>query len=357
MKTYNHSPLKLYQDNAISTYNNQKIHGNALLKKIVNKFSNNKCKQNNSMEVSYNKQQSIPKVIDIYDFSKINVPKIIHNSTNSKEKNHLKLLTKNIKLDKLPNKHRKFHSELDDDRSTSQPRSTNALYKITNHRSTFNTSSKEQECKEFVTNQSVEIVTMNKNDEESIPMKLNLDENRTKDMLEICLEIQSHWAKSEENLLTELKYYKVGKLLGRGAFGMVNLGIHKLTGKFVAIKSIHKNIMTDESSKNKVMKEVAIWEQLRHKSIIRLYETFESKKYLHYIEEFCAGGDLLTYVRKRKKLKEDIAKFILKQILEGLYYCHSKSILHRDIKLDNILINLNGMIKVSLIINRYVILE
>ncbi len=135
-------------------------------------------------------------------------------------------------------------------------------------------------------------------------------------------------------------------MLGKGAFGKVSLGIHKLSGKFVAIKSITKQLMKDESSKNKVLREVAIWEQLSHPSVIRLYETFESDKHLLYVQELCAGGDLLTYVRKRRRLKERVAKFVLKQILDGLYYCHSKNILHRDVKLDNILLNSEGNIKI-----------
>jgi serine/threonine protein kinase len=114
----------------------------------------------------------------------------------------------------------------------------------------------------------------------------------------------------------------------------------------VAVKSISKEVMTDENSKNKVMRECSIREKLQHPSIIQLYEVFESDKHLLYIEELCAGGDLLTYVRKRRKLKEHVAKFVLKQILEGLHYCHMKSILHRDIKLDNILLNGEGRIKV-----------
>ena len=62
--------------------------------------------------------------------------------------------------------------------------------------------------------------------------------------------------------------------------------------------------------------------------------------------ELSTGGDLLSYVRKRRQLKEDIAKSLFKQIVEALRYCHSKRILHRDIKLDNILLTLEGDLKI-----------
>lgn len=175
---------------------------------------------------------------------------------------------------------------------------------------------------------------------------LKLDTKREKEMKDMLNVIQSQVEKGVKYLKTELSFYKIGKVLGKGAFGQVNLGIHKLTGEFVAVKSISKKIMTDETSKNKVMREFSIWERLQHPNIIQLYEVFESEKHLLYIEELCAGGDLLTYVRKRRKLKESVAKVVLKQILEGLNYCHSQSILHRDIKLDNILLNSEGIVKV-----------
>jgi serine/threonine protein kinase len=62
--------------------------------------------------------------------------------------------------------------------------------------------------------------------------------------------------------------------------------------------------------------------------------------------EFSSGGDLLSYVRKRRQLKEEIAKSVFKQIIEAIQYCHSKRILHRDIKLDNILLNIDGGVKI-----------
>lgn len=60
----------------------------------------------------------------------------------------------------------------------------------------------------------------------------------------------------------------------------------------------------------------------------------------------CAGGDLLNYVRKRRRLTEDVGRVIFRQIVEGLAYIHSKNIIHRDIKLDNILLDGQGKVKI-----------
>ena len=70
---------------------------------------------------------------------------------------------------------------------------------------------------------------------------------------------------------TTKDFYIVGKLLGRGAFGKVSLGVHKLTGRFVAIKSIKKECLTNEDSKNKVLQEFAILKLTNHKNVIKLF--------------------------------------------------------------------------------------
>lgn len=63
--------------------------------------------------------------------------------------------------------------------------------------------------------------------------------------------------------------------------------------------------------------------------------------------ELCSGGDLLNYVRKRRKLSENYAKAIFKQIMDALHYFHKLNILHRDIKLDNIILDSEGVIKIG----------
>lgn len=151
----------------------------------------------------------------------------------------------------------------------------------------------------------------------------------------------------KEPIKTTGEFYRIGKMLGKGAFGRVNLAIHKLCEQLVAVKSINKQFLTeDESSKKKVMQEVLILQKTRHKNIVKLFDSFETNKHIVFVMELCAGGDLLNYVRKRRKLKENVAKYIFKQVVDGLYYCHSKGIVHRDIKLDNLLLDETGTVKI-----------
>jgi len=111
---------------------------------------------------------------------------------------------------------------------------------------------------------------------------------------------------------TKLEFYRIGKMLGRGAFGKVNLAMHKLTRKLVAIKCLSKEQLSDEIQKKKVMKEVYLLLKLRHDNVVKIFEEMEAEKHIIIVMELCAGGDLLNYVRKRRRLKEPYAKVIFK---------------------------------------------
>ena len=159
--------------------------------------------------------------------------------------------------------------------------------------------------------------------------------------------VNAYFEKHRDCPPTTVDFYRIGKILGKGAFGKVNLAMHRLSEKLVAIKSINKHYLSQESQKKKVMTEVYILKKIKHPSVIRLFETFETKKHILFVLELCSGGDLLNYVRKRRRLKEDVAKFMFKQIIEGLQHIHSKNIVHRDIKLDNILLDSKGNVKIG----------
>jgi len=117
---------------------------------------------------------------------------------------------------------------------------------------------------------------------------------------------------------TTLDLYKFVKLIGKGAFGKVTLGLHKLTGKQVAIKTFEKSYMKDDFSRKKVFQEVYILKKIHHSNIIRLLEVFESSKHFFIVMEYAGAGDLLHYVKKKRRLQENEARYIFKQILYGL---------------------------------------
>ncbi len=154
------------------------------------------------------------------------------------------------------------------------------------------------------------------------------------------------YAKNKAVAPTTHEYYKFVKLIGKGAFGKVTLGIHKLTGKYVAIKSIDKECLKDEFSKKKVLREIYILKKLRHVNIIRLLEVFETPRHVLIVMEYAENGDLLHSVKQKKRLPEDQAASIFRQVVYGLAHIHSRNVLHRDVKLDNILLDSEGGVKI-----------
>ena len=188
--------------------------------------------------------------------------------------------------------------------------------------------------------------------ESSCSMLSTLKENGkfscyNRDMEIISNYIKNYYSKFKKYPKTKMNFYKYGRLLGKGAFGKVNLSLHVLTGRLVAIKSINKSKLTNEKQRRKIMLETTIMKTLsKSNNVVKIFETYETKKHYCIVMEYICAGDLLSYIKKRGKLTEQVAKFIFKQIVLSLQYIHSHNIVHRDIKLDNILIDLDNNIKI-----------
>ena len=125
--------------------------------------------------------------------------------------------------------------------------------------------------------------------------------------------------------------FRGGRIIGKGAFGKVNLGLHILTGRIVAIKSFNKKNFKEKNSKEKIIQEINLMKNLNNPSIVKILDQFETQDYYLIIMENISGGDLLTFVKKRTKLSESMSKFIFKQLLQILKYIHNKGIAHRDL--------------------------
>ena len=164
---------------------------------------------------------------------------------------------------------------------------------------------------------------------------------------ELCKYIKDYYEKNNKYPPTTLDFYLYGRLIGQGAFGKVNIGLNILTGRVVAIKSFDKKeLKKNGDNMKKIMYETNLMKKLNHPNITKILEMFEDDNYILLAMEYINGGNLFSFVKKRRKLSEKTAKFLFRQIILGIKHIHAHKIVHRDIKLENILIDLNNNIKI-----------
>eukprot|EP00826_Nyctotherus_ovalis_P048249 TRINITY_DN5659_c0_g1_i11.p1 TRINITY_DN5659_c0_g1~~TRINITY_DN5659_c0_g1_i11.p1 ORF type:complete len:512 (-),score=140.90 TRINITY_DN5659_c0_g1_i11:1507-3042(-) len=132
-------------------------------------------------------------------------------------------------------------------------------------------------------------------------------------------------------------HYELGLALGKGKFGLVREATHKQTGEKVAVKIIKKKKLSIEKLAL-AKREIEIMKVCQHSNIISLLDTFENSDYIYIVLELLRGGDLYEYLEKREfKISEARARNITHSLATALFYLHSYGIVHRDIKLENIM--------------------
>ena len=141
------------------------------------------------------------------------------------------------------------------------------------------------------------------------------------------------------------KFIKVEKV-GEGTYGVVYKCKVKDTEKFVALKKVRLE-NEDEGIPSTSIREISILKQLRHPNIVNLEDLIHGEKKLYLVFEFL-DYDLKKFLDlNNAPLKPDLVKSYLYQILLAIKYCHSKRILHRDLKPQNLLVDKQGRIKVG----------
>jgi serine/threonine protein kinase len=133
--------------------------------------------------------------------------------------------------------------------------------------------------------------------------------------------------------------YNLEMMLGKGNFSEVFKVRNNINGLHYAAKILYKQGM-DEKVRKSLSKEIEVMRTVRgHLNLTMLFEVYEEQDAVIFIQELMNGGDLYTTLKKKGPFSEHLAFFYFLQLLDGLYFLHSKNIIHRDLKLENVLLD------------------
>ncbi|KAL8117583.1 serine/threonine-protein kinase SAPK10 isoform X1 [Apium graveolens] len=129
--------------------------------------------------------------------------------------------------------------------------------------------------------------------------------------------------------------YDLVKDIGSGNFGIARLMRDKQTKELVAVKYIERGDKIDEN----VQREIINHRSLRHPNIVRFKEVILTPTHLAIVMEYASGGELFERICNAGRFREDEARFFFQQLISGVSYCHAMQICHRDLKLENTLLD------------------
>uniref|UniRef100_A0AAQ6IIG7 non-specific serine/threonine protein kinase n=1 Tax=Anabas testudineus TaxID=64144 RepID=A0AAQ6IIG7_ANATE len=136
-------------------------------------------------------------------------------------------------------------------------------------------------------------------------------------------------------------FYEVGETLGSGQFAIVKRCTEKSTGTEYASKFIKKRLSHASRrgvSREEIVREVSILQELQHPNIVSLHDVYENRTDMVLILELVSGGELFDFLAQKESLCEEEATQFIKQVLDGVQYLHSKRIAHFDLKPENIML-------------------
>ena len=152
----------------------------------------------------------------------------------------------------------------------------------------------------------------------------------------------------KKKMKIKVKDFEKLKTVGLGSYGRVRLCKQKKTGEIFVMKILKKNEIIKQKQVDHVYSEFNILSTLKHPFIVQLVGfNFEDPKYIYFVLEYIQGGELFTLLRTKGTFPVPQTKFYIAHIITIFEYLHSKNIVYRDLKHENILINKNGYLKLT----------
>lgn len=155
--------------------------------------------------------------------------------------------------------------------------------------------------------------------------------------------------RSQQMFQFNLQDFRCCAVLGRGHFGKVLLAEYKHTNEMFAIKALKKGDIVARDEVDSLMCEKRIFEtvnSVRHPFLVNLFACFQTKEHVCFVMEYAAGGDLMMHIHT-DVFSEPRAVFYAACVVLGLQYLHEHKIVYRDLKLDNLLLDTEGFVKIA----------
>jgi len=141
--------------------------------------------------------------------------------------------------------------------------------------------------------------------------------------------------------------FEILRTLGTGSFGRVHLVQSKHNQRFYAVKVLKKQQVVKMKQVEHTNDERKMLQEVKHPFLITLWGTFQDSKNLYMVMDFVEGGELFSLLRKSQRFPNPVAKFYAAEVTLALEYLHSKHIIYRDLKPENLLLDRHGHLKIT----------
>ena len=145
----------------------------------------------------------------------------------------------------------------------------------------------------------------------------------------------------------DIEDYTIKQTVGTGSFGRVKLIFHAKENKFYALKILKKIEIMKLKQVDHILSEISILNLIDHPFLVKMTGISQNDRYLYIILEYVQGGELFTYLRTVQSLKNEDAVFYAAQVILMFEYLHSKNVVYRDLKPENLLIDAQGYLKLT----------